>query len=184
MIHHVLNKIKMLITRGQIGNNKQVDGKFGYANTFTQFDGEFISQIYYPYGYTAAPPAATLGIATNMMGSGDNQCFFPYHTPLTPFIKLEEGEVIIGNPLTKKYVKFKQDETIEIIGNTELTGNLKVTGNINIIGTVSITGNLSVSGTISDSQGSMAEMRTFYNEHVHHVPSTPGNSELPIPLMS
>lgn len=174
MITEVFNKIKMLITRGQIGNNPQIDGKFGYANTFTQFDGEFISQIYYPYGYTAAPPATTLGIAVNIMGSGDNQCFFPYHTPDEPFSKLEKGEVIIGNPLTKKYVKFKQDETIEITGNTELIGNLTVTGNI------TVTGNLTVSGTISDSTGSMAQMRTFYNEHTH----PPGATDAAVPPMS
>ncbi len=180
MIHQILNKIKMLIARGQIGKNPQVDGKFGYANTFTQFDGEFVSQIYYPYGYTAAPPPATLGISMNMMGSGDNQCFFPYHSPAAPFSKLEKGEVIIGNPLTKKYVKFQKDETIEIMGDTELTGNLVIKGNLIVSGNINMPGNLTVNGNISDSTGSMAQMRTFYNEHSH----PPDATDAAVPLMS
>lgn len=55
----------------------------------------------------------------------------------------------------------------------------------NLIGTVSLTGSLTVSGDISDqsgSHGTLAALRTIYDEHVHpDVQNGPGNTGLPIP---
>lgn len=62
--------------------------------------------------------------------------------------------------------------------SVEVTGDLSVTGTVEITGDVDVTGGIVASGDVEDSSGSMADMRSAYNLHVHNDPLPTPNPQM------
>ena len=62
---------------------------------------------------------------------------------------------------------------IEITGDVTVNGDLTLNGAAEATGNISSEGDISAGGQVSDVNGSMQEMRTTYNGHVHGVPPAP-----------
>ena len=62
---------------------------------------------------------------------------------------------------------------IEAPGGAAVEGDLEIDGDLTVDGDISATGDISADGDVSDRNGSMQEMRTTYNAHVHGVAPGP-----------
>lgn len=80
--------------------------------------------VVYPYGMSANAPADSLVVMMNMMGQEENRAGIA-SLPMQRFKDLKIGEVAFGNFLTKSYVKFKEDGSIEIVSENNLTVEVK-----------------------------------------------------------
>lgn len=59
---------------------------------------------------------------------------------------------------------------VTITGDVMVTGDVTIEGEIEATGDIHTDGNLDSDGQVEDLNGSMTEMRTRYNAHVHGVP--------------
>ncbi len=153
----VLNSLVVLIRsmiRKTLTADFQRNGSVNYQ-TITDFQGgNGYADTYYPYGYGAAPPVNTPTIQMSSGGRSTDQIAFPYCAGSQwKFDNGDEGSVIVGNPVTQTYIKFKSDGSIEIkVGS----GNK-----------VMVDGDIEATGDVSDGEGSLNELRQTYNSHVH-----------------
>ena len=117
-------------------------------------------EVIYPYGLSGNLPIDSLVLTFNVNGQEENRAGIG-NTPKRRFKNLKEGEVAVGNPLTKSVIKFLENGDIEITGtnnqNINITGdvNLTVGGNLNI----TTTGNTTITttgNTTIDSTGNMS----------------------------
>lgn len=90
----------------------------------------------YPYGYFANAPKGALAVLLNLNGQEDNKVGIPF-IPQEDFDgaegrfkDLQPGEVLVGNLLTRAFVKFDLDGNVEV----EAPGDVYVTalGNVTI----------------------------------------------------
>lgn len=179
-IKDIYNKILHLFKRGvisKVSNDRDV-----YQTAQVSYLGKTAdTEILYPYGLCGNPPRGSLALIMNVQGHEDNRTAICNY-PGARFKNLTEGEIALGNYMTKSHVKFNSngDITIECNNNMTVTvskdDNVTINGNatVNITGTaqvtaasvtvaapvtvngdVTINGNLSVDGT-STSSGSMS----------------------------
>ena len=64
-------------------------------------------------------------------------------------------------------------------GGVTITGDVMITGDLEVSGDADVTGSIDAGSDVSDDTGSMADMRTKYNQHVH----TPTSGSPPTPQM-
>lgn len=114
------------------------------------------------YGICSNPPKGSNGILFPIMGSDSNIACLADDIA-NRFKDLKEGELVIGNYLTKAFIKFSQDGGIEIHAKYVKTiadeGDISMTspqGNIteqakstNILNPVNVTENVTVSKTVN-----------------------------------
>ena len=67
-------------------------------------------------------------------------------------------------------VRLDSDGGITFDGDLTLNGDLTVNGSAEATGNIEADGNLSAGAQVSDLNGSMTEIRTTYNGHLHGVP--------------
>jgi len=117
-------------------------------------------EVIYPYGLAGNLPVDALVLTFSVLGQEENKAGIG-NTPKIRFKNLKEGEVAVGNPVTKSVVKFlengdieitcKNDQNVSIVGDSNVTvegdSNLTVSGNV----TLTVTGNVTstISGTLT-----------------------------------
>jgi phage gp45-like len=115
---------------------------------------------YQPYGFASTPPPNSEALVAYVNGQrGDAICLVVTDASGKPFNQLV-GEVAIYHVATGNYIQLKNDGTILSKGTWLHEGSF------------------TASGQVADGMGTMAEMRTQYNAHVH------GGTPPPTPLMS
>ena len=62
---------------------------------------------------------------------------------------------------------------LSVTGDTGIDGDLSVDGGLSVTGDLDVDGDVTAKGDVSDAKGSMGEMRTTYNAHVHGVAPGP-----------
>jgi len=121
-------KIKSLIKRGYVSSFIKDNRPTAIAQV-NYFDKTSISEILSPYGLNIGLPEKTDLIIFNIQGKEGTQICMGY-SKNDRFMNLEQGEVVIGSPKTKSYIKFKEDGKIEIESKEDI--NIIVNGNVNI----------------------------------------------------
>ena len=109
---NILQKIRGLIKRGVI---TLVGGDTGtYSRAQVSFMGKVqVVEIVYPYGLYANAPKGGSVLLFNVNGQEENIAGIAYDA-LSRFKSLKEGEVIIGNPKSRAYIKFAANGDCEI----------------------------------------------------------------------
>lgn len=112
--------------------------------------------MWFPFGMTANVPLDFINVIMSMNSNPEERVAFPTSAKerLTPPLPspLESGEVVMFNPLTRAYVFFRADGSIEIKSPADF--DLTVAGNVN----AAVEGNLiaNVGGDASiDSEGTI-----------------------------
>lgn len=104
------------------------------------------------YGICSNPPKGSNGILFPILGSDSNIACLADDIK-NRFKDLKEGEVILGNYLTKSFIKFNQDGGIEIHAKyINLIADNKITesaASTNILNPVTITDDVTVSKTLT-----------------------------------
>ena len=75
-------------------------------------------EVLFPYGLAGRLPKDALVLCFNVEGSEENKAGIG-NTPTQRFKELEEGEVVVGNPLTGSKIHFKANGDIEVIGKND-----------------------------------------------------------------
>lgn len=158
MLVSLMSKLRNMLLRGKI-TSPQTDGDTTYTIQLEALSQNYLSEVYYPYGYGASPPVTGLALNIALSAQPENTVAFPYD-PNTRWKNLQQGEVQIGNQVVDTYIKF------------DTAGNIIVKGN------VQVEGNITATGTVSDGDTSMTAMRQAYNGHTHPDPQG-GDTGLP-----
>ncbi|HOX23820.1 MAG TPA: hypothetical protein PLL10_10165, partial [Elusimicrobiales bacterium] len=87
-------------------------------------------------------------------------------------LQIQDGEVALYTD-EGDHIHFKRGKIIEIKAQTKLTIDSPLT---------ELTGALKAAGNVEDAAGTMAAMRTKYNQHIHSDPVS-GTTGLPQPTM-
>lgn len=115
----LFTKIKNLIKRGYVSkvldDDKELPfqqvsylGKIGYSERLS------------PYGLDSNPPQDIQVLVFSVNGVESNRLSMAY-SQANRFKGLKEGEVVVGNPETQAYIKFAEDNTIEIKATQSVT---------------------------------------------------------------
>lgn len=121
-------KLRNLIKRGYVSYFIKDENLHAIAQ-ITYFGKTSNAEIISPYGLSVGLPEETNLIIFNIQGKEENKACIGY-SQHDRFLNLKQGEVVIGSPKTKSYIKFKEDGTIEI--DSKGTINIKVNGDVNI----------------------------------------------------
>jgi len=147
---NILTFIKNLIKRGTVSRKTEDSGDYSIAQIKWMSKKVGNVEVLHPYGMSSYAPVGSLALMFNIMGQEANRAAI-VNDPKRRFKDLKEGEVAIGNFLTRSYVKFLENGDIEIVTtnnqNITVTGdsNLTVAGSANI--TVTGDSNLTVAGS-------------------------------------
>ena len=137
---NILTFIKNLIKRGTVSRKTEDSGDYSIAQIKWMSKKVGNVEVLHPYGMSSYAPVGSLALMFNIMGQEANRAAI-VNDPKRRFKDLKEGEVAIGNFLTRSYVKFLENGDIEIVTtnnqNITVTGdsNLTVTGSANITST-------------------------------------------------
>lgn len=148
------------------------------------------------YGFTSVPHPGAEGVAVFVGGNRDHGLLVCVDDRRYRLKGMQGGEVALYTDEGDK-IHLKRNREIEVITQTlkitcetaTVEASEKVTfttplaefsGNVTIAGNLSTAGNSTSAGNVSDLNGSMQEMRTYYNGHKHietgsttQVPDTP-----------
>lgn len=144
--------IRNLIRRGVVSRKTEDLGQFSIAQLKWGSDKVGNVEVLQPYGLSSYAPVGSLGLIFNVMGHEENRAAI-INDPKKRFKNLKEGEVALGNFLTKSVIKFLESGDIEITGkaNQNITiigdSNLTVGGNT----TITTTGNITINTTGNNS---------------------------------
>jgi len=129
MIRRIFNKVHNLIKYGYVslpGNDFSINGK-----PVTKAHAQIISlgspraiAVISPYGLNANLPLKTKVLIWNILGQEDNPVCIGFSQE-DRFKDLKPGEVVVGNPKSRAFIKFDKDGNIEINAPGEL--NIKAT---------------------------------------------------------
>lgn len=147
MIDKLICKFRNLLVRGRTVSIQEDEGQV-YTITTSSFGQTYLAECYYPYGYGASPPITTLCVNMALSAQPENSVSFPYNST-DRWKDLDVGEVQLGNPIEKTYIKFNKDGTITLKGDFHVDGNISATGNV------------------SDSETSINDIKQAYNNHTH-----------------
>lgn len=152
----------------------------------------FNVEVLSPYGISTNAPKDSLILLFNLNGQQDNIIGIPYH-PKKRFNNLKQGEIAVGNYLTKAKIYFKENGDIEIESKNDL--NIKTSGKTTIDSTGDITinssGKIEMTSTgVVNINGSSEPLikgnafETLYNAHTHPVVSVGSPTGAPVVPMS
>jgi phage gp45-like len=153
IIRQIFSKLLNLIKRGYVSNFIADDlphpivqvsylGKVGNA------------EVILPYGFAAGLPDETPVIVLSVLGNESNRICIPY-SHFTRFKNQHQGEVQIGNEVTKSYIKFTKNGNIEIKTDVKIkvtAPEIEIDGDLNL----TVNGNVTMdagSGTVDIGAG-------------------------------
>lgn len=111
MFQQLYNKIINIVRKGYISLAN--DDNKDYPSAQITYQGKQNNVLYiFPYGINANPPEQTL-VSFFKIGNEENLQGTPY-TCKERFKNLKRGEVVVGSPKTRSYVKFLESGDIEI----------------------------------------------------------------------
>jgi hypothetical protein len=141
MIGDILNRIAGMVKRAYVTLVGDDSGR--YQTTQIGYLGKTADmEVIYPYGLCGNPPKNSLVLLFNVQGMEENRAGIA-NLLSERFKNLKEGEVAIGNYLTKSVIKFLENGDIEIHGTNDERVTIDRNCNININGNCDI----SVNGT-------------------------------------
>jgi len=123
MIRRIYNKICNGIKYGYVSLVGNDSAKRCNAQ-ITSFGSATVMAVISPYGLNANLPLNTKVLIWNVLGQEDNPVCIGF-SQADRFDKLEAGEVVVGNPKSRAFIKFDKDGNIEINAPGEL--NIKAT---------------------------------------------------------
>jgi len=130
MINEVINKLQNIVKYAFITLVSK-DDKVEAHQAKVQYQGRQATvNIMYPYGLAANAPSKSLVLLFSVGGQEANRAGIVSATLIRPK-DLKEGEVVIGNFVTKATIKFNEDGSIDVIGK----GDINITaesGDVNI----------------------------------------------------
>jgi len=148
MLKNIFYKLKNLIVRSYISSSNDDSNYYPILNISYLGKTDIAVEKVSPYGLYSNPPNDLPVIKYSIHGNDGNSVGIAYSRD-TRFKNLKNGEVLIGNEKTQAYIKFNEDNEIEIIS----TALIKITApEIELTGNVTIDGDLSAnagSGTVS-----------------------------------
>jgi hypothetical protein len=152
----IINCIRNLIKRAIVTRPTDDVGEYAIAQVKWLTGKTGNAEVIHPYGLSSYAPVGSLALMFNVMGHESNRAAI-INNPKIRFRELKEGEVAIGNFLTRSNIKFSENGDIEITGvadqNITIAGdsNLIVTGNNN----VTVAGNCTInaSGNVNITSG-------------------------------
>ena len=162
-IKDIKNKIVSLIKRAYITFVGNDDEQFqvtqiNYLNKTTNME------VINPYGLCSNPPRNSLVLLFNVQGQEENRAGIA-NLPQQRFKNLKEGEVALGNYLTKTVIKFSENGDLEIFSASNC--NVNVTGTTNLVSPqTNITGEIQVNGNINVTGDVVASGISLVN-HIH-----------------
>lgn len=122
------NKVQGIIKYAYVTSTR--DDSLDYPNQATSFYKKTnATQIISPYGLCAHLPKNTKVVLLSVQGNSENRAAIGF-SQSDRFKNLEEGEVVVGNPKSRAFVKFDKDGNIEIISEDEL--NITVSNDVNL----------------------------------------------------
>lgn len=128
-MRHLYTKIKNLIKRGYVSK------LFDDSNTIPAVEVSYlgkngIAELLNPYGFNAMPPLGTQVLIFSVNSVEANRICLAY-SQKNRFKNLNEGEVVVGNPVQETYIKFDDegDIIVEVKRDFEVNvqRNVKVT---------------------------------------------------------
>lgn len=133
------------------------------------------------YGICGNPPKGSSGILFPILGSDSNLVCLADDIK-NRFRDLKEGEVVIGNYLTKSFIKFKEDGGVEIHAKyiTQVAEDGKISlraTSTSIDNPVTIDNNLTVSKTVTATEDVIGGGKSL-KSHTH-ISATPGDPTSP-----
>lgn len=184
LITAIKNTIKRVVTTAPVkdtGDYPIVQVKYFNRTAFIE--------LLMPYGISSSPPVGSLGSSLNVMGQEENRVGI-ISAGKRRFSNLKEGEVAVGNYVTRARIYFKENGDIDLFTPNNLTGviegsmTMSITGEVTINAPlVTINGDVRVSGDLIDNYGSntnnLGDMRAIYNTHEHPENDSDGPTDQP-----
>jgi len=182
----VYSSISNLVKRAVVTLTNKDSGQFASTQVKWMKNKVATIEVVHPYGLSSNAPVNSLALVFNVMGQEENRAGIVYN-PQNRFKELKEGEVALGNFVTKSVIKFlengdieitgKNDQIIKVTGNSNITvggsTTLNSTGNVDITSpVVTVDGDLRVTGEVTafyalGTEISFSDIRTKYNVHFH-----------------
>lgn len=148
----IITFIRNLIKRGVVTKKTPDSGQFSVAQVKWLTGKTGNVEVIHPYGLSSYAPVGSLALMFNIMGHEENRASI-INDPKRRFKDLKEGEVAIGNFLTRSYVKFKENGDIEVVGTNNRTVTITGDDTITVSGdsAINVTGNMSatIGGTLT-----------------------------------
>ena len=177
MIKKIAEKIRNLITVSEITTTTSDEGldsvgQVQFMNKTTD------TAIVMPYGISANAPKDSNALTFSVGGSAQNKASIPYNSE-NRFTGLKEGEVKIGNFVTRCSIIFKEDGGVELVTGKE-GGNI-IFKNSDESGTFEITddGKMILNGGTEKAVKGVAFEKSWV-KHTH--PTAFGPSGFPVAL--
>lgn len=134
----IINLVKRAYVSKSLPDNKEANvtqvSYFGKAGT---------SEVVSPYGVYVNLPKDLQVLLFAVQGQEDNRACIGY-SQADRFKNLKEGEVLIGNPKTKTFIKFNENGSITIDSKSKIEITSAGELNINVTGAVKLTASGSV----------------------------------------
>ena len=135
------------------------------------------------YGICGNPPKGSSGILFPILGSDSNLVCLADDIK-NRFRDLKEGEVVIGNYLTKSFIKFKEDGGVEIhakyITQVAEDGDISLSAtSTNINNPVTITKDLTVSKKVTATEDVIGGGKSL-KTHIHTGGTIDGKTGTPV----
>lgn len=134
-------------------------------------DGEARAEIerFQQYGFTSVPLDGCEAIALSIGGSRSHMAVVATDDRRYRYRNLQPGETCIYNQHGDR-VHIREDGTLDVVARTKVYVDAPMT---ECTGNAHVKGNVTCDGDVSDKNGSMQEMREFYNAHMHGSGPTP-----------
>lgn len=198
----MMDKIKNLVKRAASQKPMKDDGSVPIVQV-KYFNKTAFIEVLAPYGLCASPPTNSMATVINIGAQEENRTGI-VDAPATRFKNLKEGEVVVGNYVTRAKIYFKENGDIylhvpegNLIADVDegdvnlnvlngevtidcphviMTGDLTVQGNISVAGDGDVTGGFTVTGDILDNSGTNSNTVREMREiyNVHEHPENDG----------
>lgn len=176
LLNKIVSLIKIAVTKNVMVDDKQ----FPFVQA--RYMGK-LNDIWYvtPYGLYSSPPIGSLGLIFNIQAQEQNRAGI-FNVNIRRFKNLKEGEVTLGNVLTRSRVEFRENGEVFIINAITGDSILLKSDNTVVIDSplVIFTNDIDVKGDIRPKDSSNVDIRDIFDAHVHSgVQSGPSNTNVP-----
>lgn len=136
---YLYTKILNIVKRAFVSQSLTDDKSSGIVQV-SYFGKTGVSEVISPYGLSVRLPTGIQVLLFAVQSQENNRACIGY-SQKDRFKDLEEGEVVIGNPLTRSFIKFDIDGNIEI----ESTGKIDIKSAKDV--TIDVTGTVDLKAT-------------------------------------
>ena len=134
----IITFIRNLIKRGVVTKKTLDDGQFSVAQVKWLAGKIGNVETIHPYGISSYAPVGSMALMFNIMGHEANRAAI-INDPKRRFKGLKEGEVAVGNFLTRSYVKFLENGDIEVVGTSNRVVTISDDNTLTVGGDYAIT---------------------------------------------